>query len=485
MVSTERPDPNPVLRDLPLHEGTMAEHRFRVLVAGGGVAALEAVLALHDLNDGSVDVQLLCPDSSFRIRALSVAQPFGSEAPRELDLEAFCRAHGVTLLKGAVAEVWGEQQRVLTDDGDEHFYDALLLAIGARQRDALPGGHPFRGTPDVDWFAGLLEEVEQGAVRHVTFAVPGPVRWSLPLYELALLTAHRLRETGHGDVELTFVTPEPSPLEVFGHAASERIAELLAEAGVELIRERVPVSFDGETLRCGDGSLIDTGRVVTMPELYVPAIPGVPQGRRGFIGCDPQMRVDGLRAVWVAGDASWLPIKQGGLAAQQAEVAAANIAVLAAIGTETQTFRPVIRGALLTGSGPQFLRVEIEADAEGDLSASPMWWPPIKVAAPRLAPYLAAEWDGEPREPLGELEDLDTDAPEWQVEGEHREALRLALSYADVDAREGDIHNALRWLDVAERLNVTLPLEYVDRREEWRRRAEEDLQRAGREGVTP
>ncbi len=196
------------------------------------------------------------------------------------------------------------------------------------------------------------------------------------------------------------------------------------------------------------------------------------------------MRVDGLRAVWVAGDASWLPIKQGGLAAQQAEVAASNIAVAAAIDAEARTFRPVIRGALLTGSGaavPQGRHGR--ARAEGELSASPMWWPPIKVAAPRLAPYLAAEWDGEGAEPAAELEDLDTDAPTWQAEDEHREALRLALSYADVDAREGDIHNALRWLDVAERLNVTLPLEYVERREDWRLRAEEDLRRAGSEGV--
>lgn len=448
---------------------------FRVVIAGGGVAALEAVLALHEIGRGRLDVELVCPSREFTLRALSVTEPFGGGETPRIDLESFCREHDVRFRSDAIAEVWGEQQRVLTASGEEVFYDALLLTIGARQRDALPGARPFRGGHDVDWFGELLEELESGSVRRLVFAVPGEVRWSLPLYELALMTAHRLREQGRSGVELTFVTHEPAPLEVFGTRISERIAELLRGSGVELATGRVPTRFDGETLLCEDGRGFEAHHVVTLPALTVPGFPGVPQGRHGFIGCDPEMRVDGLKAVWVAGDATWFPIKQGGLAAQQAGVAAAGIAAAAGADVEPEPFRPVIRGALLTGEEPQFLRVDLserEDAAEGgpaELSTSPLWWPPIKVAGPRLAPYLAREWGGIRSDPLGRVEDLDS-AAEGRAgsEEEHREALGLSLRFADVDAREGDFQQALRWLDVAERLNMTLPPEYVERRERWR-----------------
>jgi len=53
-------------------------------------------------------------------------------------------------------------------------------------------------------------------------------------------------------------------------------------------------------------------------------------------------------------------------------------------------------------------------------------------------------------------------------EREHEAALRLSLDFAEIDAREGDYVDALRWLEVAERLNVTLPADYVQRRDDWR-----------------
>jgi hypothetical protein len=101
------------------------------------------------------------------------------------------------------------------------------------------------------------------------------------------------------------------------------------------------------------------------------------------------------------------------------------------------------------------------------LTTSPLWWPPIKVAGPRLGPYLAARWslDRDEEDPgLEHTEDLEP----AEDEREHEAALRLALDFAEIDAREGDFEEALRWLEVAERLNVTLPVEYVQRRDDWR-----------------
>jgi sulfide:quinone oxidoreductase len=49
------------------------------------------------------------------------------------------------------------------------------------------------------------------------------------------------------------------------------------------------------------------------------------------------------------------PLKQGGIATQQADVAAASIAAHAGADIEPHPFRPVLRGLLLTGMTPRYL----------------------------------------------------------------------------------------------------------------------------------
>jgi sulfide:quinone oxidoreductase len=447
----------------PAVEGSR-EDRFRVVIAGGGVAALEAVMALHDLASGELDVQLIAADPDFTLQALSVASPFGGEDPPRLALEPFCRDHAAHFRADQLTEVWAGGQRVLTGSGEDIFYDALLLATGARRHDALPGAQAFRGAVDVAEFESALGELRRGGIEHLAFAVPEGIRWSLPLYELALLTARRLDASG-GSARLTFVTGEHSPLDACGSEVGERVTGLLAKAGIELLTGSDPIRYDGHRLLLDGGEDLPADRVITLPGLSVPEIPGIPQGRGGFLDCDPGFKVDGLNGVWAAGDMTWFPIKQGGLAAQQAEVAATGIARAAGIDVEPEPFRPIIRGAMITGDEPQFIRADLGNEGATEVATSPLWWPPIKVAGRRLAPYLAREWGGEKSDPLIAMDDLETGPAS---ETEHREALALSLNFADTDAREGDFDHALRWLDVAERLNLTLPERYEERRREWR-----------------
>ena len=71
---------------------------------------------------------------------------------------------------------------------------------------------------------------------------------------------------------------------------------------------------------------------------------------------DVAMHVSGLEHVWAAGDVTSFPIKQGGLAAQQADIAARSIAADAGARVPLEPFQPVLRGALITGDAPEFLR---------------------------------------------------------------------------------------------------------------------------------
>ena len=74
---------------------------------------------------------------------------------------------------------------------------------------------------------GLIQDIEGEYVHSLAFVIPGRMAWPLPMYELALMTAGRAYDM---DVELvvTLVTPEDSPLAIFGLGASEAVAELLS-----------------------------------------------------------------------------------------------------------------------------------------------------------------------------------------------------------------------------------------------------------------
>jgi sulfide:quinone oxidoreductase len=131
-----------------------------------------------------------------------------------------------------------------------------------------------------------------------------------------------------------------------------------------------------------------TERVVSVPVPEGGRIPGIPQNGNGFVPTDEYGRVRGHDAVFAAGDMTAFPIKQGGIAAQQADAAAQSIAALAGAPIRPEPFRPVLRGLLLTGLSPRFLRANL-LDSSSVLDFEPLWWPPGKIVGRYLAPFLA------------------------------------------------------------------------------------------------
>jgi sulfide:quinone oxidoreductase len=377
----------------------------RVVIAGGGVAGLEGLLALRALAGDRVDVVLVAPSDEFVVRALDVVAPFDrSRASPPFDVEAICHEHGARFLRDAVHTVEGSHRSVLTRGGHALRYDALLLAVGARPRPALDGVLTYRGAADADVLAALVADLQHERARRVVFAVPAGTTWPLPLYELALLVADAV--AGH-DVELTLVTPESSALGLFGGAASTHVGDLLAERGIALetdtyVRE---AGADGVALGPARRTLA-ADRVVALPRLEGPHLRGVPSDPDGFIVVDDLARVPGLDGVFAVGDGATSLIKQGGAAAQQAGVAAAEIARGAGADVEIRPFRPVLRARLLTGAGAVNLRQEVAGGGDQASQASDeiLWWPPSKLAAPYLAPYLARRLDAREGRVLRDVE---------------------------------------------------------------------------------
>jgi sulfide:quinone oxidoreductase len=363
---------------------------LNVLIAGGGVAGLEALLALKQLAQERVVIELLAPEPQFWYRPLATGEPFGLGNIHGLDLSAVAHEHGVLFTLGRLGSIDPWRRIASTSTGVESSYDALLIAIGARPEAAVPGAFTFRGPADSEAFATLLDGLGEDAARRIVFALPGGVSWPLPLYELALETAARFGRD-RANVEIAVVTHEEAPLELFGPAASDAIATLLTDRGIELHTSTYAAVFEDGSLAVKPEGAIAADRVVAMPHLQAPTISGVPTDGRGFIPTDDHGRVRGLEDVFAAGDITTFPVKQGGLAAQQADAAAEAIAELAGAEIEPEPFRPVLRGMILTGGRPVYARAELDHPGSPALMGpEPLWWPPGKIVGPYLAPFLAA-----------------------------------------------------------------------------------------------
>jgi len=122
-----------------------ARRRPRVVIAGGGVASLEALIALRELLDGFVSIELVAPERDFVYRPLSVAEPFDLSVPRRFALSDIAAEHGATLHEGLLAAVDHDRAAVNVRGGPSLDYDALFVAVGARPRDWLPGAVHFAG----------------------------------------------------------------------------------------------------------------------------------------------------------------------------------------------------------------------------------------------------------------------------------------------------------------------------------------------------
>ncbi len=363
--------------------------RLQVVIAGGGVAALEATLALRALAQEPVAIELIAPERDFVYRPLAVAEPFRVGEARRFPLAPLAEAAGGILRPGRVAAVDPERRVVVTEQDAEHVYDVLLVTLGARPQEAIPNALTFSDPEKVPAFTAILEEALAGQVRRIVFALPAGATWPLPLYELALLTRSFLVDRGSTRIEIVLVTPEERPLALFGSPASEAVAELLAVRGIDCRLRTTPLRFEAGALRVAPGEAIEADSVISLPRLEGPHLAGLPSDGDGFIPIDPYCRVSSEPDVYAAGDATQFPLKQGGIAAQQADVAATGIAMRAGSTMEPAPFRPVLRGLLMTGMSARFLRAE-PGTAQSSVDTAALWWPPAKIVGRYLAPFLAS-----------------------------------------------------------------------------------------------
>ena len=153
---------------------------LRVLVAGGGVAGLEALLALRDLAGERVTLTLLAPEREFTYRPMAVAVPFGRGHMQRRDLADVARDTGAQFVRGELAEVDAAAREAVLADGRRLGYDALLVAVGAGSEPAYSRVRTWTPELDQEVFGGLLADLEEGYAKKVAFVIPPHVAWPLP-----------------------------------------------------------------------------------------------------------------------------------------------------------------------------------------------------------------------------------------------------------------------------------------------------------------
>jgi sulfide:quinone oxidoreductase len=335
-----------------------------VVICGGGVAALEAAGAVREHAGNRVRVTLIAPEAEFVYRPLVPASAFGYPDPPRVALDQVVAGVDATVIADRVSWIDRSAQVVHTDAGAGVAYDALIVCVGATPRVVYEHALTIdgRATGELD---ALIAGVQTGEVERLAFVAHDRLSWPLPLYEAALMTATLAAEAGRTP-QLTIVTPESWPLEVFGGPAGRQMKQLFTELGFDLltdVRAEVPdhhqviIGQTGGTELQRQVRRVD--RVVALPELVGSHLRGLPSGDHGFIPTDHYGRVRGEERVFAAGDATDFAVKHGGLAAQQADVVARGVAVLAGAAVSRQPFRPKLEGLLLTGGVPRFLSAQL------------------------------------------------------------------------------------------------------------------------------
>ena len=367
-----------------------------VVIVGGGVAGLEALLALQALAGDRVDMTLVSQHDWFIDRPVTVAEPFGLASAARHSVPDIVAERGARFVGATVVAVDAEAHRVSCADGTELGFDTLILAPGARLSAPLADAIAFGLEGSIRAIGEMLDRLRRGEAHSVAFVAPSTTGWLLPLYELALMTARELARSNVEGVQLRLLSPEDRPLALFGDQGSQSVSRLLSAAGIE---------FVGST-----ANAVAADDVITLPLLRGPELAGIPTTQPdGFVPVDEHGRVRGLADVYAAGDAVDFPVKQGGLAAQQADAVAEHVAAGYGASLDPTPFRPVLRGMLFTGDAPVFMRAEVPR-ADPDIASAwyPLWWPPTKIAGRYLAPYLFARGEEEElRKPPAGFVDID------------------------------------------------------------------------------
>lgn len=366
----------------------------RVCILGGGFGGLSAAHELRHLLDDGDEIVLVARDEAFamgwnKIWDLVGIRPL-AEATRSLRT---LDERGIRFVQADISAIGAEERAVDTSEGTIEA-DALLIGLGAADHPDQVGQLDGRVAHNLYSFAALpamreaLADFDGG--RLLVAVMGQPFKCPPAPFEAILAIDEYLRERDRRDgVELAIATPSPGALPVAGPAASEAIADALAERDIDLATEHLATRVDvaGRTVTFDTGAERSFDLLLAVPGSVAPpaVADSVLAGKGGFIHPDTRTLRTTYERVYAVGDCTTVPTataalpKAGVFAAAEGTVAARNIA--ADLG----------RGEPATFDGHGFCYLEFPgrkvARVEGNFFAEPK--PDVAMAEPTSAAYEA------------------------------------------------------------------------------------------------
>jgi sulfide:quinone oxidoreductase len=351
-------------------------------------------MALRSLAGDRVQLTLLAPDDEFVYRPLAREEPFEVGRVQRVPLVDAARRADAGFLAATIEAVDTDAKIVTTRDGDRLDYDALVVAVGATPVPAVDHAMTWDDRADAETMGGLLRDIEEGYARSLAVVIPVGPAWPLRGYEVALFATLEAKSVS-ADVETTLVRPEPSPLKLLGSRSDELISKELELAGVAVEpAEQVDVEpgHTSTVVLHPSGHRLEVDRILALPVLQGRAIGGIPSDAQGFVDVDEYGRVRGLDGVWAVGDGTAFPLKSGGVAAEQADVAAEDIAAAAGAAVEPHPFDPTDRAELAGLPAGSFLKGWFAENDDGRTTDLPLLGLPVLTYLQR---DLEAGWRGQ------------------------------------------------------------------------------------------
>src|ERR1700694_923659 len=151
--------------------------KFRVSIVGGGVAAIEAALALSKLAPEQTAVTVIAPDAELVYRPMTVTEPFAFGGARHYRLAPIIADAGARLLVDKLDWIEPQKNILHTEAGEAVEYDALILAMGGRPSPRYEHATTIDDSRLDDLLHGLIEDVEGGYVQSIAFVSPGRMPW--------------------------------------------------------------------------------------------------------------------------------------------------------------------------------------------------------------------------------------------------------------------------------------------------------------------
>jgi sulfide:quinone oxidoreductase len=394
--------------------------RPRIVVLGGGFAALETAFLLRMRLHDAAEIALVSDHDHFTFRPNTIYIPFGAD-PDSLEIDLFTplARRDIRGEFGRAVAVEPNAGKITFADRKDLSFDKLVIATGAGMSpQEVPGLAEHAETiwtPDSMSALGvrfrqLRDAAREGEPQRVLFLVPPNNKCAGPLYEIVFMLETWLRRhNAREPVEITWSTFEDGYIQAFGPRLHDVVSQEFADRGIDgHVGEVVTEVRPGE-VRYADGSARGFDHLVAFPP-YVAGVrwPDLRADSRGFLATDPATRqLIGHPQIYAPGDAGDFPIKQAFLALLQADTVAEHITSLVLGRSFATPFDPVSMCVMemfdkaafaqvpleVTGDPAHPVRVRPDANGAYKVGVSPLW----RLGKKMLGLYLPMRFHaGEP-----------------------------------------------------------------------------------------